>query len=184
MMFFVRGTAQTQGSIACVGHDRKGRAILTSDNARLKAWRLTVEAGIRNAPFPRFDSGPATVRVLFVLPRKKTMPKKRKLDASQATGSDLDKLMRAILDSISDRKCRKTGRTLEGKLRNDRQVCGGIVEKRYADIGEAPGAHIEIAPYVPMIEAAVFESDLPAPAPVIKRRVCAGRHKHLQPRGL
>ena len=74
--------------------------------------------------------GPIKVRLLFLLPRKKTV--KRKFPISKFDG-DVDKLVRAILDSM-------TG-IVYG---DDSQVTDSSEQKRYAD-GRAPGVWVYVS---------------------------------------
>lgn len=143
---FIPGTPETQGSIAFKGMSNSGRAILTGDNPRTKAWRNRVRAAILDDdgnPKHRFEAA-VHLEIEFVLPRPAGAPKKvdRPLSAHRAQCSDIDKLERAVLDAISDAKVK--GRPVPGALRNDRQVVSVSKIKRYAKIGETPGCHIEI----------------------------------------
>ncbi|WP_375483284.1 RusA family crossover junction endodeoxyribonuclease [uncultured Jatrophihabitans sp.] len=97
--FDVLGEAIPQGSMQAFV--RGDRAILTSDNPRLKAWRAAVTAGA--AATMRLESavkldGPVAVRLDFYLPRPPSIPKRR---VWPAVRPDVDKLSRAVLDALT-----------------------------------------------------------------------------------
>ncbi len=99
--FTVEGKPEPQGSIRNVGH-RGGKAILTSDNPNLHAWREAVGYSARAA---RLTPGimahkdtPVRVDIEFHLERPPSAPKSRQ---SATVKPDLDKLCRAILDALT-----------------------------------------------------------------------------------
>lgn len=129
--FVVRGTPVPQGSLKAI---RAGRRIaLISDNSKLAAWRRSVTAAAKEAGAvdknARASVGPVVVAVEFAMPR----PKSRR-DPLPATRPDLDKLVRAVLDGITDSE-------LWG---DDGQVVSITASKRWAD-EDGPGCVITIA---------------------------------------
>lgn len=126
--FFVEGVPIPQGSMK--SFVVKGRAVLTSDNPELKAWRKAVAAeAMKHAPDKLFD-GAVKVDLLFVLPRPKYV---KKLQSLQYKKPDVDKLARAILDSL-------TGTIIT----NDSRVCALEAWKHYEDEYHQKGVKIEI----------------------------------------
>lgn len=128
-VFFVPGIPQQQGSKT--GWVVGGRAVLFDQNAKqLKPWRAQV-AQVAAATFRhrgRLD-GPVRVEATFVLPRPKSVKRDR-----PHVRPDLDKLVRALGDGISD----------AGNVwHDDAQVVQLVVEKVY---GAAPGVHVDVSP--------------------------------------
>lgn len=93
--FFVEGEPIPQGSMKAFVRGR--RAVLVSDNPRLKEWRATIAA---NAPALMLE-GAVRLDVGFVMPKPKSV--KRLLPHVRP---DLDKLIRALLDGLTG-KCFK-----------------------------------------------------------------------------
>lgn len=146
LSFTAFGVPETQGSTRAFVQG--GRAIQTSANPKLRPWRDTVLWAARDAMgtasgFERVI-GPARCTITFWMPRPKSAPKTR--DIMPAVGKDLDKLVRAVLDSLTN----------AGVWRDDSQVVSLHAEKRYsvgpelAKIYEpgwhmpTPGAHIVV----------------------------------------
>lgn len=155
----VEGNPKTQGSARAFVV--RGRAVVTSDNKALKPWRAAMHDAfeaerahmIGAAPwladaFRAPDAadawgkpavlfyGPVVVLSEFILPRLASHPKtaRGREAAPPATGLDLDKLCRALHDSL------KTGHV----YRDDSQVVEIVSSKRYASLGEAPGVAVEV----------------------------------------
>jgi Holliday junction resolvase RusA-like endonuclease len=128
--FEVDGVPVQQGSKT--GFVAGGRAIVTDQNKKtLKPWRQNVTATARAAhPGDRLE-GPVLMVVEFRFVRPKTV--KREWPAVQP---DLDKLLRALLDGITD----------SGLWRDDAQVVTAHVSKVYAD---RPGVRVQIGEYIP-----------------------------------
>lgn len=96
--FEARGLPLPQGSARAFVV--KGRAIITSDTRRnLKAWRHTVTVMAQEHAPPAPWEGPVSVRLIFRLPKPKSAPKTRR--TWPAVRPDLDKYIRAVLDSLS-----------------------------------------------------------------------------------
>lgn len=140
---FIAGKPEPQGSIAYKGRAGNGRAILTSDNPKLKLWRRHIANTLKASRRDPFPDG-VHVEAEFVLPRPKSCPKKRTPQA--ITRPDVDKLLRAVLDAV----------TYAGVWRDDSQVVSVNACKRLAGIGETPGCHLEI------MEAVVKEAQAAA----------------------
>lgn len=103
--FTVRGLPVPQGSAR--GFYNGGHVVITSANRNLSAWRrLVADVAQRHAP-PAPYEGPVYVRLEFTLPRPKNEPthrgrgkKRHAIRTYPARRPDLDKLVRAIGDSI------------------------------------------------------------------------------------
>jgi crossover junction endodeoxyribonuclease RusA len=113
--FFINGKPEPQGSARAFMAG--GRPVITSANRNLKDWRTLVAlAAMEHAHM--FD-GPVTVTLNFHLPRPVSLPKKT---IEHTKRPDVDKLARAILDSL-------TGVF----FKDDAQVVTLLATKRYAD---------------------------------------------------
>jgi len=133
MTVFVPGEPQPKGSTRAFVNKRTGRANVTNDNADTKPWQATVASFVRDnigsaIPIPE---GQVWIGLEFVMPRRKAEPKR--VTPAHTRKPDVDKLARAILDSL-------TGLIYA----DDAQVVGFTrLFKRTAEIGEQPGVHIE-----------------------------------------
>jgi Holliday junction resolvase RusA-like endonuclease len=156
IIFMVRGLPVPQGSSR--GFFVKGRVVITSSNKNLKTWRqLVSDVAQKYAPSPLWD-GPLMVKLAFNIPPRRTavkppcvcshLPSRHKLkdrfryhcrdcncvsyrESKQwpTTKPDLDKLIRSILDSMTNII-----------FRDDNQVVEIIATKEYGD----PGVSIEV----------------------------------------
>jgi Holliday junction resolvase RusA-like endonuclease len=128
--FTVLGVPQSQGSIRAFMPKGCRRPILTSTNPKLKQWRRSVAViAQRTYRGPALD-GPMQVVARFYLPA----PKALKRMTPHTKRPDLDKYLRALLDSL-------TGII----FRDDSQVCCVDVSKHYA-LGSEPRAVITVTP--------------------------------------
>ena len=131
---FVPGVPVPQGSAKAYVHG--GRAVVTSDNARLRPWRSTVTAAIA-AIEPDVETGPVEVTLDFTFARPASHFGKRGLRGTApdfpAVRPDIDKLCRAVMDALSS-----------VVWVDDRQVARLVASKRWPDEGEAPGASIRV----------------------------------------
>lgn len=136
--FDAQGEPQPKGSMRAFVI--AGRARLTSDNPKLKAWQKTVastawqhvplaEAPPRHCPL----TGPVCVGLTFRLPRPKALPKTR--ETPHVTRPDVDKLARGVLDAL-------TGVIWV----DDSQVAELTCAKRYAALGEPSGVSVAVWP--------------------------------------
>jgi len=139
LRFIVPGLPVAQGSMRAFAM-KNGRYALTATNAkRLKPWRLEMKAAAAAA---LNGDGPyaAEVRLelAFCFPRPMGHFGKRGLRPSAPLWMfrrpDLDKLVRAVLDALTD----------AGVLRDDAQVNEIHAQKRYCRDGEPPGVSVAV----------------------------------------
>ena len=138
-LLFVRvaGIPIPQGSMR--GFVSGGRAILTSDNPRLRFWRREVTTALSEARAGVCFAGPIRLTVTFALPRPTGHFGRRGLLPSAparpaGARDDLDKLIRAIGDAATN----------AGVWRDDGQVVELHADKRWAGTEDGPGAVVEI----------------------------------------
>lgn len=126
--FTVQGVPIPQGSTRAFVV--KGRAVTTSANRKTMPWRQQVSGvALSVAPAEQWG-GPVHIGMVFRMPRPKSIkPKKRAVPISRP---DLDKLTRAILDSL-------TGIIWV----DDAQVASLTAVKEYADHGP-PGVDVTL----------------------------------------
>lgn len=125
--FFVPGKAAPQGSKRHVG-----RGILIESSKELGPWRERVALAAHAVTTQMAEkSRPVGVDILFIMPRPTSTPKTKTPPAVKRP--DLDKLTRAILDAL-------TGISYE----DDSQVTYMSLKKRLSQVGEQPGAEIEV----------------------------------------
>ncbi|MDD7930114.1 RusA family crossover junction endodeoxyribonuclease [Microbacterium thalli] len=127
--FFVAGVPVQQGSKTAFVVGK--RAVLTDSNkAQLKPWRAGVARVAQSAWWAEQPlDGAVQVSAVFVMPRGKSVTREL-----PSVTPDLDKLIRALLDGVTD----------AGNVwRDDAQVVRLVVEEVY---GPEPGVHVDIAP--------------------------------------
>lgn len=99
LSFFVNGSPVPQGSKT--GYVRNGRAVLVEANKKLPVWRKTVKfaalEAINQKPWVMLNQ-PVKLVVNFYLPRPKD-PKHKQYPGSKP---DLDKLVRAVSDALTE----------------------------------------------------------------------------------
>lgn len=130
IQFTVPGKPAPQGSKRHVG-----RGVLVESCKELGPWRERVAIAAHNAMTSgrlTIFTGAVTVAINFVLPRPKSTPK---LTPAAVKRPDIDKLVRAILDAITN-----------VVIADDSQVVNLIASKSIAEIGEAPCAEIRVEP--------------------------------------
>lgn len=118
------------------GYVAGGRAVVTSDNTKLRPWRDTVTWAARDAlgrhperpTFPITEA--VTLTVEFWMHRPKNRPKT--IDVLPLTPPDLDKLIRAIGDSLVN----------AGVLADDSLITDITVNKRYAVTPALPKIYV------------------------------------------
>jgi Holliday junction resolvase RusA-like endonuclease len=124
LSFEVYGQPVPQGSAK--GFVRGGRAVITSDNPKLRPWREAVTWAARDAlgthtARPLFPlTCPVILTVSFWLRRPSTAP--RTVDVLPTKAPDLDKLARSVGDSLVN----------AGAIKDDALVVDLDVHKRYA----------------------------------------------------
>ena len=123
--FFVPGKPTPQGSKRHIGN-----GILIESAKGLKDWRASVALAASSGCYIQRPT-PVTVKVMFVMPRPKSTPKKTPPAVKRP---DLDKLARGVLDALSS-----------VSYDDDSQVTTLNVSKRLAEPGEPSGAHIWIS---------------------------------------
>jgi Holliday junction resolvase RusA-like endonuclease len=118
----VYGTPESQGSMNA--YVRGGKAVVTSDNSKLRPWRDAVTWAARdamaNTPSWTYATGPVRVDTKLWLPRPLSRPKTT--DVLPITGKDVDKMLRSVFDSLTN----------AGVWLDDVLVCSGTFDKRYA----------------------------------------------------
>lgn len=130
MKFRVAGLPVPQGSMKAIPHKSTGRIImLPSSGKRLTAWRKAVAAeAARNSPDYLLESAVAVEMVFHMKRAKKPAPAHREYPIMRP---DLDKLTRAILDSLTSTV-----------FVDDSQVCDLFLHKRYGE----PGVDVKVWP--------------------------------------
>lgn len=128
--FFVEGEPVSQGSKN--GFIRGNRVVMVeSGGAKLAKWRKQVATiasqEAADAKMELYD-GACAVDLTFYMPKPKSKPKTQTL---VSTKPDIDKLIRAVLDSL-------TGTIIT----NDSRVVDIVARKRYSI--EAPGVSIKL----------------------------------------
>jgi len=97
--FTVRGTPQPQGSAKAFIPSGWGRAVITTDNKRLKPWRQDVSSmatiAMQQAGLTMTEAA-VSVSVVFTFLRPKSVKRPHKI-----TKPDIDKLLRGALDGMS-----------------------------------------------------------------------------------
>jgi len=126
---FVPGIPRPQGSKNA--YIRGGRAILVEANKHLPAWRQQITRAVEMANSEAIDAmqGAIVLNVDFFMPKAKSNKKD-----SPFQKPDLDKLIRAIMDSC----------TKAGAIRDDAQVCAIQATKAWEYEGQEPGVLIEL----------------------------------------
>ena len=94
--FVTLGLPVSQGSKKGFVNKRTGGVILTDAAKGLKPWRQAVVAAAPRGP--QLD-GPVAAHIVFTLPRPKSA---RKTDTDPSVRPDIEKLVRAVFDSVTD----------------------------------------------------------------------------------
>lgn len=127
MIITVRGTPAPQGSKRHVGG---GRMIEMSK--AVGPWREAVRAETQRVmEYVAIVDGPVHIRIFFRLPRPKSLPKRVTWPAKRP---DLDKLVRAVLDGLTN----------GGAWHDDGQAVMLSAIKQYATSEDPPGCTIKI----------------------------------------
>lgn len=143
--FFAAGKPEPQGSSKGFVIKSKAtgnlRAIVTSDNAKLKPWRATVQAAAQcaleqaGALRGHLIESSVCIEASFVMPTPKWAEAKLRKGKPVAcvTRPDVDKLLRGLLDAL-------TGIVFA----DDAQVVRVVASKTYAVPGSQPGVGVRI----------------------------------------
>lgn len=116
--FTVYGTPRPQGSMRSFWKPGMVRAVITSDNSKLKPWRQQITEMALSLNAMKIEVGPVRVELDFYFSRPKSAAKR----IGMTVKPDIDKLTRAIFDSI-------TGVL----IRDDSQITHMNVRKHYGD---------------------------------------------------
>jgi len=136
--FFVAGVPRTKGSSYSFYNPKAKKTVFQHDNEHLKAWQSMVSFTARQKGCKPM-LGPVSLTILYVLPRPKGHFNRRGVVKSSVAQlpirkPDIDKLERAILDSL-------TGIVYQ----DDSQVVKVSQEKIYTfGSDDQPGAHIRV----------------------------------------
>lgn len=118
--FVVYGTPKPQGSTRAFIPKGWARAVITTDNKKLKPWRQEISGMAKNESRPEawMEAQPLIVHLYFFLAKPKSTKRAR-----PTTKPDIDKLARGVLDSLT------------GILfRDDSQVVGLRADKHYDSV--------------------------------------------------
>ena len=139
---FVPGRPVPQGSKTAFVNKSTGRPVVVDKDVRLPQWRMKITAAaLQKKGSDLTLIGPVGARILFVLERPKShFGTGKNVDrikdsspAHPATMPDLDKLLRAVFDALTDAQVWK----------DDGQVVWCQAIKGYAD-GQEPGVYITV----------------------------------------
>lgn len=148
---FVPGTPAPQGSKSFKGF-RGGRGVLIESSKAVGPWRERVAF----AAHTHDNTGPwdcaVTLDLAFVMPRPKSTPKRSTPPAIRRP--DLDKLIRAICDALTD-----------VWITDDSRIVDLHASKRIAELGETPGAHITLEPRIEITITTSKEASRETPSP-------------------
>lgn len=130
--FTVYGLPAPQGSSRAFIPKGWTRAVITTDNTKLKPWRQEIASTAKAAMddaflLPLKRDVAVQVNIVFYFPRPKSL---KKAVTQKTTKPDLDKLIRAAWDAM-------TGIVFE----DDAQVCRGWMEKAFDGV---PRVEIEV----------------------------------------
>jgi crossover junction endodeoxyribonuclease RusA len=124
LSFVVLGQPVPQGS-ARAFVTKGGRAVVTSDNTELRPWRDTVSWAARQAlgehsERPSFPiTGPVSLVLAFHV--RRPVSERKTVDVYPIKPPDLDKMLRAIGDSLTN----------AGVVRDDALITDVVMRKRY-----------------------------------------------------
>ncbi len=131
---FVPGTPAPQGSKRHVG-----RGILVESSTALGPWRERVALQAHQHAHGELWDCAVILDLAFVMPRPKSTPKLSTPPAIRKP--DLDKLIRAICDALTD-----------VWITDDSRIVQLNATKRIAELGETPGAKIIMRQHITYIE--------------------------------
>ena len=97
--FTVSGAPKPKGSMRAFVPKGWNRPVLTTSNARLKAWEQTIRS-VAQAHVSAYTTDPVRVRLRFALPRPKSLSRRASCQP-HTKRPDVDKLCRATLDALT-----------------------------------------------------------------------------------
>lgn len=101
LTFFIEGTPIPQGSKTAIRHGTRARLI--EANKRLKPWRNTLQTALAAQAAGRRIEGPFTAELNFLFtPPQRPRFKDQDGNSIHAVKPDVDKLTRAVLDSLTN----------------------------------------------------------------------------------
>lgn len=128
--FTVEGDPAPKGSMKAFWSPRHGKVVSMHDNPRTVPWQQAVmNAAARARGAEATIMGAVAVTIRFHLERPISLPKRETLP-TKTRGSDLDKLIRAVLDALTKARV----------YRDDAQVVALAVSKEFGK----PRAEIEV----------------------------------------
>lgn len=140
LIITAHGLPQPQGSSKAFIPKGWTRAVITSDNKKLKPWRYIVStAAIETmGGAGRGVMGPVAVDMYFTMPKPKSAPKNRVTFPDKKP--DIDKLCRSTLDALKD----------AGAIEDDARVVCLVARKVFPGDSDGllvPGVFIRISAY-------------------------------------
>lgn len=141
---FVPGDPQSQGGTVPLRNPITGKvAQVTTGSKGLAQWRKVMTSAFgyaRKQTRHETIDGPCSLSAVFIMPRLAGHPKTKQGRYWADTSLDLDKLLRALNDSLQK----------AGVYTNDSRICGfRYVGKRYAALEETPGVLVTVTPLDP-----------------------------------
>jgi crossover junction endodeoxyribonuclease RusA len=123
LVITVHGKPGPQGSKRHVGN-----GVMVESSAKVKPWREAVKAAALQAGAAERLEGPVEVAVCFCFDKPKSAPKRRRTWPTTRSSGDVDKLLRATFDALTD----------AGVFRDDSQVVHVSAWKAFTDEDDAP----------------------------------------------
>jgi endodeoxyribonuclease rusA family protein len=136
LTFFIEGTPIPQGSKTAIRHGTRARLI--EANKRLKPWRTTLQTALADQAAGRRIEGPFTADLNFLFtPPQRPRFKDQDGNSVHAVKPDVDKLTRAVLDSLTNANI----------IDDDARCTRLTATKNYTTPNQpTPGVHITITP--------------------------------------
>lgn len=132
---FVPGTAKPQGSARAFMPKGGKFPVVTSANPKLKPWRAAMTAAFhykRHQLKHTTFAAPCKIDAVFFMPQNGASIREKRIWT--AVKPDLDKLQRALCDSLKD----------AGVYVDDSQVCMIKCVKRYSALDKVPGVYVVV----------------------------------------
>jgi crossover junction endodeoxyribonuclease RusA len=140
LAFTVYGVAQPKGNMRALHLKGMKFPIVTDSNKSARSWAQLVAEGASHALGQLSDDQRAVlvaavrVSVAFYLPRPKKY-QRRGVAVAHLTKPDIDKLLRGVLDALT-----------QVVWRDDSQVVELVAVKFYADLDDRPHVRIRVSP--------------------------------------